>query len=343
LTVTDPAPEPEPPAIQVEALTKRYGRLTAIRDVSFQVQPGQVVGFVGPNGAGKSTTLRILCGLMPASSGAAFVQGLPVATQASQIRHRIGFLQELNPLPEDLRVGEYLWMRASLKEVPRRERKRRIHWVLDRLEINPRDRRKVIGTLSKGYRQRVGLADTLLARPPIIILDEPTIGLDPRQVQMIRDLVASLRGKATVLISSHILSELQVCCDAFIILNRGRVITSGTLTELRRRYLREQRYELEVRGSEAEIAAALAEVDPGSSPIERRERLPDGYRRVFLRFPHEGEMGEALLREFGRRPGLTLRSLQPHQPDLEDVFLAATEPGRGEAERKDGLNVEVVA
>src|SRR2546423_4490565 len=204
--------------IEVEHLTKNYGLVAAIRDVSFSVSPGQIVGFLGPNGAGKSTTMRILACFMPASSGTARVAGLDVFTQADEVRRRIGYMPENNPLHLDMRVREYLKFRARLKGLGIGRSRERVDVVMQQCGLTEVSR-KIIGHLSKGYRQRVGLADALVHEPELIILDEPTIGLDPHQIRSVRQLIKNLARNHTMLISTHILSELEMTCNRVLIMH----------------------------------------------------------------------------------------------------------------------------
>ena len=214
---------PLPPAIEVVHLVKSYAGAAAVADISFTVARGEIIGFLGPNGAGKSTTMRILTGYLPANSGTVRICGHSVAAETDVVKRLIGYMPENNPLPEDMRVSEYLYFRGRLKEIPRRKLGPRIDEVLELCDLK-RVRHKIIGQLSKGYRQRVGIAEAILAEPPVIIMDEPTIGLDPHQILIVRDLIASLRGRMTVIISSHILPEIEMTCDRVLIINRGRVV-----------------------------------------------------------------------------------------------------------------------
>jgi ABC-2 type transport system ATP-binding protein len=221
--------------IHVENLTKYYGDYAAVRDVSFDVEKGKVVGFLGPNGAGKSTTMRILTGYLNATSGQASIDGKDVFWDPIAARRRIGYLPESNPLYAEMRVEEYLRFRGGLKGMANRETKQRLGYVLDRCWL--RDvRRQLIGTLSKGYRQRVGLADALIANPPVLILDEPTVGLDPTQIRETRKLIKELGNEHTILLSTHVLHEVEMTCDSLIIIYQGRVAAKGTLESLRQKY-----------------------------------------------------------------------------------------------------------
>jgi len=217
--------------IEVQALTKHYGPVTAIRDVSFGVAPGTIVGFLGPNGAGKSTTMRILACFMPASSGTARVAGYDVFRDSMEVRKRIGYLPENVPLYSDMRVAPYLDFVAEVKGVPRAQRKGRVADVMDRCLISDMQNR-LIGQLSKGYRQRVGLAQAIVNDPEVLILDEPTIGLDPRQITEIRSLIKSLTGDHTVILSTHILPEVSMVCGSVIIINKGSVVAQGSIDTL---------------------------------------------------------------------------------------------------------------
>jgi ABC-2 type transport system ATP-binding protein len=217
--------------INVSNLTKYYGDYAAVRDVSFDVPSGRVVGFLGPNGAGKTTTMRILAGYLTASSGRASIDGIDVFWDPVAVRRRIGYMPENCPLYPEMRVSEYLHFRAGIKGLHGKKRRQRIDYVLQRCWLSD-VRRQLIGTLSKGYRQRVGLADTLLAEPPVLILDEPTAGLDPTQIRSTRTLIRELGMEHTILLSTHILPEVEMTCDSVIIIHRGRVAASGSLEEL---------------------------------------------------------------------------------------------------------------
>lgn len=313
----------EPPtAIDVSHLVKTFGGVTAVSDISFKVARGEIIGFLGPNGAGKSTTMRILTGYLPATSGSVRICGIPVATQADQVKRSIGYMPENNPLPEDMRVSEYMYYRGRLKEVPRRKLGPRLDEVLEICDLK-RVRHKIIGQLSKGYRQRVGIAEAILAEPPVIIMDEPTIGLDPHQILIVRDLIASLRGRMTVIISSHILPEIEVTCDRVLIINQGRVVAQGTPADLRREIFGHSTYELEVAGGEDALAETVAAIEPTLAVTAQSEPAADGFRQLTLRTDRDDEIGEAILRALLAQ-NIRVRALNRAHPTLEDVFLAAT-------------------
>jgi ABC-2 type transport system ATP-binding protein len=315
-------PEPVPTAIAVSHLVKGYAGVTAVNDISFTVARGEILGLLGPNGAGKSTTMRILTGYLPATSGTVSVCGFPVTTQPDEVKRRVGYMPENNPLPEDMRVSEYLYFRGRLKEVARRKLGPRIDEVLELCDLK-RIRHKIIGRLSKGYRQRVGIAEAILAEPTVIIMDEPTIGLDPHQILIVRDLIASLRGRMTVIISSHILPEIEVTCDRVLIINQGRIVAQGTPADLRREILGRSTYALEYAGDPARLAAMLAAFSPAIEASAAGEPDAAGFRPATLTTGAEGDLGEALLGGL-LAAGLRVRALSRAQPTLEDVFLAAT-------------------
>ncbi|HSQ58512.1 MAG TPA: ATP-binding cassette domain-containing protein [Gemmata sp.] len=221
--------------IVVEKLTKYYGEYPAIRDVSFQVDKGQVVGFLGPNGAGKSTCMRILAGFITATSGKASIAGKDVFWDPIGTRRSIGYMPENCPIYADMRVDEYLRFRAGLKGLSRGDAKSRMGYVLERCWLMD-VKHQIIGTLSKGYRQRVGLADALIADPPVLILDEPTAGLDPAQIRETRKLMRELGKQHTMLLSTHILSEVEATCDSVIIIHQGKVVEDGALAAVRQRH-----------------------------------------------------------------------------------------------------------
>jgi ABC-2 type transport system ATP-binding protein len=311
------------PSIRVENLTRKFGAFTAIQNVSFTVKPGEIVGFLGPNGAGKSTTMRILSGIMPATSGSAWVGGIPVANNPHEVKQRIGYMPENNPLPDDMRVVEYLRFRARLKGVPGCKISDTVLNVVETCDLARTARRKIIGTLSKGFRQRVGIADALLGDPEVIIMDEPTIGLDPHQIQGIRKLINNLRGRLTVVLSSHILPEIERSCDRVIIINRGRVVASGTSDSLREEFLPGKRFNLEVKGTEQSVTAALKTKGIEAEILEKEVSEGDSLR-LSLRAEGLGDLGPQLIAALSESTDCTLLSLAPYAPNLEEIFLAAT-------------------
>jgi ABC-2 type transport system ATP-binding protein len=325
------------PAIIVRDLVKTYSGHPAVRGVSFEVAKGEIIGLLGPNGAGKSTTLRILTGFLPATSGQVTVCGVDVATRPAEVKNLLGYMPENNPLPEDMRVGEYLHFRGRLKGLRRRQMAPRLDEVVHLCDLG-RVRDRIIGKLSKGYRQRVGIADAILAEPPVIIMDEPTIGLDPHQILGVRDLIAGLRGRMTVLISSHILPEIEVTCDRVVIVNQGRVVAAGTPVDLRREFFGPGHYELELAGPLDELPALFAAVHPSlallPSPGSTGSCAPGSFQPASDAFsslrltaaPDAPDLREALVNALARDTRFRLRALGRTRHTLEEVFLAATQP-----------------
>jgi ABC-2 type transport system ATP-binding protein len=315
--------DPPEHSIIATSLHKRFGRTEAVRDLSFSIDQGEIVGFLGPNGAGKSTTLRILTGILPASSGYLKVCGKSVPMYEREIRREIGYMPENNPLPDDMRVIEYLRFRAQIKGIPLRRRKARIEHAMEVCELQRKARRKIIGTLSKGFRQRVGIADAILAQPKVTILDEPTIGLDPHQVIAIRRLLDNLRGETTVIFSSHILSEVEISCDRILILNQGRLVASGTSNELRAEFLPGSHYRVEIGATPEAISQSMEAL--GEEWSAEIATIPkDGFYEVNILNQENGSDGEAILRKIMQLGGLRIRSFHEVRPTLEEIFLTAT-------------------
>ena len=303
--------------IHVRRLTKYYGDYPAVRDVSFDVAAGQIVGFLGHNGAGKSTTMRILAGYLTATSGSATIAGHDVFWDSIGVRKSIGYMPESCPLYTEMRVEEYLFFRCGVKGIYGDLRRRRIEYVLERCWL--RDvRRQIIGTLSKGYRQRVGLADALIADPPVLILDEPTAGLDPTQIRSMRTLILELREKHTILLSTHILSEVENTCSHVIIIHRGQVAKASSLEGLRDETARSGSLIAVFEGFFDH--GTLADV-PGVK-IRSGENVA-GATTLELAAP---DMGEAT-RELYRRAlhhNWPLREVRANRPTLEDLFVEIT-------------------
>jgi ABC-2 type transport system ATP-binding protein len=319
-----PPPEPasSPPTIEVEHLVKTYGPVAAVNDISFTVRRGEIVGLLGPNGAGKSTTMRILTGFLPATSGVVRICGIPVASRTEEAKRHVGYMAENNPLPEDMRVNEYLYYRGRLKEIPREKLRLRLDEVLELCDLT-RIRHRIIGKLSKGMRQRVGIAESVLGEPEVIIMDEPTIGLDPHQILIVRDLVSGLRGRMSVIISSHILPEIEMTCDRVLIINNGRIVAQGTPAELRREVLGLTHYELTLAGDLAALPAVLAGVEANLVLEASQGPDSDGFHALTLTTTCDEELGEKLLGALTAR-SYRVRAIGRAHPTLEDVFLAAT-------------------
>ncbi len=318
--------------IEVEGLTKDYGTVVAVRDVSFSVGKGEVVGFLGPNGAGKSTTLRILAGFLGATSGRVRVNGHDLAEASLEARASLGYMPEAAPLYPELRVREYLEFRARLKRVPRSKRGASIERALERANLKGVSE-TTIGHLSKGFRQRVGLADALVADPPLLILDEPTAGLDPNQVREVRALIKELATDHTVLLSTHILSEVEATCQRALVIDRGRLIAQGTLEELSRGR-RTTTLLVVLRDAEGRAAGFLGE-QTGVAEVTPAEgvALEDGYSRLRVTL-NEGltalNAGQQLLRALVTG-NFEVASLAPETATLEQVFAELTRDDTSEA------------
>jgi len=306
--------------IEVSNLSKRFGRHLAVRDISFSVAKGEIVGFLGPNGAGKTTTLRMLTGFLPPSSGSATVAGFDIFRQSMEARKHIGYMPENVPLYDDMRVHEYLTFRARLKGLSTSDTRRQVLHVIDICGLES-VRRKMIKTLSKGFRQRVGLADALVHDPDLLILDEPTNGLDPIQIRQIRQLIKRLAKNHTVLISTHILSEVEMIADRVIIVDNGQVKASGTPQVLASEMRTASRVQSEIQAP-VELAvkylSALASVKKVSS-----EELEDGWIRFTL-WSDSGTDTRQAVNTTAAENQWPLRSLFRHQAKLEDVFVELT-------------------
>ncbi|HXG48391.1 MAG TPA: ATP-binding cassette domain-containing protein [Methylomirabilota bacterium] len=314
--------------IEVENLTKRYAGHRAVQDVSFVVGRGEIVGLLGPNGAGKSTIMRVLSGFLPATSGTVRVAGYDVFHQSAEVRRRIGYMPENNPLHRDMRVREYLKFRAALKGLSRARARERIETVMQQCGLTDVSRR-IIGQLSKGYQQRVGLADALVHEPELIILDEPTIGLDPNQIRAVRQLIKDLGTRHTVLISTHILPEVEMTCNRVLILHQGRILAADTPENLQ--------------GLMAEGGQVIAEI---AAPWDELKACWETVPEVedYDMAPAQGEYIRCGL---SARPGVDLRpqvfslvsergwrlrELSRSRHSLEDIFVRVTRPNTEEGE-----------
>ncbi len=306
--------------IEAEALNKVYGTATALTDVSFRVEPGEILGFLGPNGAGKTTTMRILTGYLPATSGTARVAGFDVHEQSLAVRQRIGYLPEQPPLYPDMTVENFLDFVARIKRVPAGDRAERIQQTLQRCNLSD-VRRTLIRKLSKGFKQRVGIAQALVHDPPVLILDEPTVGLDPKQVNDVRQLIKSLAGSHTLLLSTHILPEVGATCSRVAIINQGRIVATDTPEQLASRLSNSERLDLEVEGEAEAVTTCLRSI-PGLRTV-RSEPARDGHLALTV----EGDAGVGLSRAVATalvQSGFGLYELRRTRQSLEDIFLKLT-------------------
>ena len=311
--------------IEVEHLTKWYGRTLALDRISFGVAQGQIVGFLGPNGAGKTTTLRILTGYLPATSGSARVAGRDVLLESLAVRSLIGYMPENMPLYPEMRVEEYLRLRAGLKGVPSARRGAAVDRAVERCWLKD-VRRRLIGQLSKGYRQRVGLAEALVADPPVLILDEPTIGLDPAQIQETRRLIRALGEAHTVLLSSHILPEVEKTCSHLVIIAEGRIAAAGSVEELTTGLTSRRQVILEVRpGAAADGPAEMARAVGGLAGVTdvRHEPTADGWTRLAVTPSGETDVRDRLHALVVQR-GWLLRELRAQAATLEELYVQMT-------------------
>lgn len=312
------------PIVEVLNLKKKYGNIKALKGISFSIGKGEIVGFLGPNGAGKSTTLRILSGLINADSGEAKVCGVDLAEEEGLVKHHIGYLPENNPLPEDLRVIEYLNFRSRLKGLRGSRLKERTKIVLEICDLERKVSERKIGNLSKGFRQRVGIADALLAEPRLVILDEPTIGLDPHQSAITRKMMERLKGEITFLISSHILSEVEACCDRMIILSHGQIVAEGTLHDLQKTFVDKTIFEIVTKGNKIEVQRKIREIDITCELI--LDDLVDvtGKRRFSFSTLNGEKSAEKIIRHLFNAKELNVSEFHISRPDLETIFLRAT-------------------
>jgi ABC-2 type transport system ATP-binding protein len=311
--------------INVKNLTKRYARTVAVDGISFDVGKGQIVGFLGPNGAGKTTTMRILTCFLPPSDGTATVAGFDVLEQPLEVKKRIGYLPETPPIYQEMETDEYLRFVGQLKGLTGAELERRINYVSERCSISD-VRKKLLGKLSKGYRQRVGLAQAIIHNPDVLILDEPTAGLDPKQINETRDLIRSLAGDHTIILSTHILPEVEQTCEQVVIINKGRLVATDSVRNLQAR----------ARGAESvvlEVAGRDTALDVGK--VQQRLQQIAGVGGVVLRnqfdshavFEIEGQKGALVRGDLARavvESGWDLNELRPAAMSLEEVFLQLT-------------------
>lgn len=314
--------------IVVENLTKRFAGRTAVDAISFTVARGEIVGLLGPNGAGKSTTMRVLSAFLPATSGSARVAGYDVFHDSEEVRRRIGYMPENNPLHPEMRVREYLKFRARLKGLGWRASRERVSTVMEQCGLTDVSRR-IIGQLSKGYKQRVGLADALVHEPELVILDEPTIGLDPEQIRSVRELIKNLGGRHTVLISTHILPEVEMMCGRVLIMLGGRVLASDTPENLQRRMAGGAQVIAEL-AAPVETLRAFWTAHPG---VEHAEFSPaeDGFQRCILAASNGQDLrGEVFAA--AQSHGWSLRELTRTRHTLEDIYLQVTRPNPEENE-----------
>ena len=311
--------------INVKDLTKRYARTIAVDHISFEVAKGQIVGFLGPNGAGKTTTMRILTCFMPPTSGTATVAGFDVLEQPMEVKKRVGYLPETPPLYPEMETGEYLKFVGQLKGLSGAELQKRIDYVCERCAVVD-VKKKLIGKLSKGYRQRVGLAQAIIHNPDVLVLDEPTAGLDPKQINETRDLIKDLAGSHTIILSTHILPEVEQTCEQVVIINKGKLVATDSVRNLQAR----------ARGAESillEVGGRNGNLQP--STVQQKLERVAGVSRVFCKnqvdsravFEIESQKGQLVRGDLARavvESGWDLNEMRPAAMSLEEVFLQLT-------------------
>ena len=325
--------------IEVTGLSKRYGNHLAVDDVSFSISKGEIVGFLGPNGAGKSTIMNIVTGYLSLTQGAVTVDGFDVVENPEEAKKRIGYLPEIPPLYVDMKVREYLNFIYDLKKV-KFPKKPHIDKILRLVKIDHVENR-LIKNLSKGYRQRVGFAQALVGNPDVLILDEPTVGLDPKQIIEIRNLIAKLGRNHTIILSSHILSEIQAVCERVIIINRGQIIADDTPNNLSKKLSKDHSLLVRVQAEEKEMYKALNAISGVKSVNCLGSKEEGTYDFVIV--PEENEDIRAVVYKKIVERGKTLLSLESNELSLEQIFLRLTETDNDEARRQLGAEIEEVA
>ena len=307
--------------IEVQDLTKAYGSVTAVDHISFTVHEGEILGFLGPNGAGKTTTMRILTGYMPATSGAARVAGFDVSNESLEVRRNIGYLPETPPLYPDMSVETYLDFVARIKNVPPEKRRERVSDALEKARITDK-RTELIKRLSRGYKQRVGLAQALVHDPRVIILDEPTVGLDPKQIIEVRHLIKGLAGSHTIILSTHILPEVSMTCDRVVIINKGKIAAVDTPRNLTAQLKGGQKIRVEARAPEKQLQELLARI-PGVNRVQIEGARADGGVTATV----ESAPGQDVRSQIAAKvveKGWGLYELRGVSLSLEDIFLELT-------------------
>jgi ABC-2 type transport system ATP-binding protein len=307
--------------IEVQGLTKEYGSVKAVDQVSFTVNKGEILGFLGPNGAGKTTTMRILTGYMPATSGTARIAGFDVFTDSMEVRRHIGYLPEAPPVYPDMTVDSYLDFVARIKNVPAEKRAARVNDALEKTSLMER-RGEIIKRLSRGYKQRVGIAQALVHDPDVIILDEPTVGLDPKQIIEVRNLIKGLAGNHTIILSTHILPEVSMTCDRVVIINKGKIVAVDTPEHLTTQLKGGQRIRLEVQAAEKPLQELLAQI-PGANRVQIEGTRPNGHLTAIV----EATEGKDIRSDIAAgvvAKGWPLYELRGVSLSLEEIFLELT-------------------
>jgi ABC-2 type transport system ATP-binding protein len=318
--------------IEIQNLTKHFGPIKAVNNINFTVEKGEILGFLGPNGAGKTTTMNMITGYLPSTSGTVKVAGYDIGEQPAEVKKRIGYLPEIPPVYTDMTVKEYLYFVSDLKKVPRSKRAGQISDIMEKIQID-HVKNRLVGNLSKGYRQRVGLAQALVGSPEVLILDEPTVGLDPNQIIEIRRLIKELGKEHTIIFSSHILQEVSAVCERVVIINKGEIVAIDTPDNLSRNLGNVSRFLMKVEGPQAEVTNALSEIK-GILNIECDSNgeenvfkyTVDSEKDIDVRRPIFFKMAEL---------GYPILELQSVGMDLEEIFRKLTAGEEGNTEVQD--------
>ncbi|MBN1624557.1 MAG: ATP-binding cassette domain-containing protein [Clostridia bacterium] len=310
--------------IEIQNLTKKYGQVVAVNNISFDVKKGEILGFLGPNGAGKSTTMNIITGYLPSTSGTVKVDGYDILTHPDEVKKRIGYLPEAPPLYRDMTVTEFLRFVSDLKYVPKKKQKGQMADIMELVGLTDH-RKRLVGNLSKGYRQRVGLAQALVGNPEVLILDEPTVGLDPKQIIEIRRVIKALSQERTIILSSHILPEVSAICERIVIINKGVIAAEDTPDRLSQGVGQVLKLNLTINGPVKEVISAVRKID-GVTYMDTTGKAPDGGNRFIL----EGvsnDIKEKLFYAMAEN-GWPLTEIKPSIMTLEDIFISVVTKGQ---------------
>ncbi len=320
--------------VEVKNLTKSYGSIKAVDNISFTVETGEVLGFLGPNGAGKSTTMNIITGYLSSTSGTVTVDGDEILEEPSKVKKKIGYLPEIPPLYVEMTVEKYLEFMFDLKKV-RLPKKKHIEEIMKLVRIDDKKDR-IIRNLSKGYRQRVGFAQALLGNPPVLVLDEPTVGLDPKQIIEIRRLIKSLGKKHTVILSSHVLSEISAICDRVVVISNGKIVADAKTSELALGASGEQKLALEAMGNSADIVSAINKI-PEVLRVSKTEVLADS-AKYLVEYQKDADIRKDVFRAMARID-CPILDMQSGNETLEDMFLKLTSGEQGDSRPTGGKNL----
>ncbi len=323
--------------IEVKNLTKKYGSHTAVDDISFTVQKGQIYGFLGPNGAGKSTTMNMLTGYLSSNSGTITIDGIDILKDPKKAKKNIGYLPEIPPVYPDMTIKEYLDFAGQLKGLSKKERAEGVAYVMEKTNITDMQNR-LIKNLSKGYRQRAGLAQAILGNPDVIILDEPTVGLDPGQIIEIRQLLKELRDDHTIILSSHILQEISAVCDHIMIISKGKLVASDTTENISNSIKGVVSIRLLVKGEEEKAKETVSNIE-GVESVDAKEGSEEGTVELEIRYPGELDLREDVFKAFASS-GLSILGMESRSRSLEDIYLMLTEDGADDKEAEDPAESE---